>query len=191
MTFHSIASHRGLRATTGRVLSRAASATLAITAALIGGSISLAPVARADRTATYLPGTYGFSHNVSLRAPVATRDGEPSVRVDVRGNCYVGAIRGVPAGVDLWRFDLNPASPTFDPGMQSPTYLGQPDAFLTPNPTDSTIGGADGGGDIDISVGFPTNPDSIPVVTIASLAAANISTAYPFDRVATLQTAPD
>src|SRR5205814_617478 len=64
------------------------------------------------------------------------------------------------------------------------------DAFLTPNPTDSTIGGADGGGDIDISVGFPTNPDSIPVVTIASLAAANISTAYSFDRGVTFQKAP-
>src|SRR5438093_8859491 len=177
MTFHSIASHRGLRATTGRVLSRAASATLAITAALIGGSISLAPVARADRTATYLPGTYGFSQNVALRAPVATRDGEPSLRVDVRGNCYVGGIRGVPAGVDLWRFDLNPASPSFDPGMQSPTYLGQPDAFVPQDPNNPNTGGADGGGDVDLSVGFPDNPDSIPVLTISSLALANISTA--------------
>src|SRR5206468_3669053 len=132
------------------------------TAALL--STLLAAGAHADRTAFYQPATYRFSQNVSLRAPVATRDGEPSLRVDVRGNCYVGAIRGVPAGVDLWRFDLNPASPAFDPGMQSPTYLGQPDAFLTPNPTDSIIGGADGGGDIDISVGFPTDADSIPVV---------------------------
>src|SRR5262249_20666513 len=68
------------------------------------------------RTATYLTGTLRFSQNVALRAPVTVTDGEPSARVDVRGNCYVGGIRGVPAGVDLWRFDLNPASPTFDPG---------------------------------------------------------------------------
>ena len=167
-------------------------ACAAITVAVLCAALSggLAFDVRADRNAIYQPATFRFSQNVSLRAPVATRDGEPSLRVDVRGNCYVGAIRGVPAGVDLWRFDLNPASPTFDPGMQSPTYLGQPDAFLTPNPTDSTIGGADGGGDIDISVGFPTNPDSIPVVTIASLAAANISTAYSFDRGVTFQKAP-
>lgn len=138
--------------------------------------------ALADRSATYLPGTLTFSPNVTLRAPVATRDGEPSVRVDVRGNCYVGGIRGVPAGVDLWRFDLNPASPTFDPGLQNPRYLGQPDAFLPQNPEDPEAGGADGGGDIDISVSFPTHPDSTPVLTITSLAAANISSVVSFDR---------
>src|SRR5262249_54538464 len=65
------------------------------------------------RTATYLPGQAAFSRNVTVRAPVASSDGEPSLRVDVRGNCYVGGIRGVPAGVDLWRFDLDPSSPTF------------------------------------------------------------------------------
>ncbi|HKQ57705.1 MAG TPA: FlgD immunoglobulin-like domain containing protein [Candidatus Eisenbacteria bacterium] len=138
--------------------------------------------ARADRTATYVPGTIAFSQNVTLRAPVTTRDGEPSLRVDVRGNCYVGGIRGVPAGVDLWRFDLNPASATFDPGMQNPTYLGQPDAFLPQDPEDPEAGGADGGGDIDISLSVPNHPDSIPVLTITSLALANISSAVSFDR---------
>ena len=130
------------------------------------------------RSATYVAGNLRFSQNVTVRAPVAARDCEPSLRVDTRGNCYVGGIRGVPAGVDLWRFDLDPASSSFDPGLQNPSYLGQPDAFA---PGDST-GGADGGGDIDIAVSFPTHPDSIPVVTIASLAAANISSAYSFDR---------
>jgi flagellar hook capping protein FlgD len=138
--------------------------------------------ARADRTATYLPGTITFSQNVALRAPVATRDGEPSIRVDVRGNCYAAGIRGVPAGVDLWRFDLNRTSPNFDPGMQSPKYLGQPDAFLPQDPQDPTTGGADGGGDVDISVSFPNHPDSIPVVTFTSLAVANIASAFSFDR---------
>src|SRR5437660_667807 len=60
---------------------------------------------------TYQPGTSRFSQNVALKCPVSTQDGEPSVRCDVRGNCYVAPIRGVPAGVDLFRFDLNPASP--------------------------------------------------------------------------------
>ncbi|NNF07725.1 MAG: hypothetical protein HKN21_13260, partial [Candidatus Eisenbacteria bacterium] len=78
------------------------------------------------RTPIYQAGTLTFSENVALKAPIAASDGEPSVRVDIRGNCYVGGIRGVPAGVDLWRFDLDQNSPTFDPGMQNPTYLGQP-----------------------------------------------------------------
>src|SRR5207249_7687847 len=95
------------------VRARAAITVAVLCAALSGG---FALDVRADRNAIYQPATSRFSQNVSLRAPVATRDGEPSIRVDVRGNCYVGAIRGVPAGVDLWRFDLNPASPTFDPG---------------------------------------------------------------------------
>ena len=144
--------------------------------------VAIAGAAHADRTATYVPGGITFSQNVTLRAPVTTRDGEPSVRVDVRGNCYVGGIRGVPAGVDLWRFDLDKESPTFDPGMQNPTYLGQPDAFLAQDPEDPTTGGADGGGDIDISVSFPDHADSIPVVTITSLALANISSAISYDR---------
>ncbi|HEY2953932.1 MAG TPA: FlgD immunoglobulin-like domain containing protein [Candidatus Eisenbacteria bacterium] len=141
-----------------------------------------AGAAHADRTATYVPGSIRFSQNVTLRAPVATRDGEPSIRVDVRGNCYVGGIRGVPAGVDLWRFDLNPSSPTFDPGMQNATYLGQPDAFLPQDPENPEAGGADGGGDIDLSASFPIHPDSIPVLTITSLALANISSAVSHDR---------
>ena len=151
---------------------------------------AFAGAAHGDRTATYVPGTITFSQNVALRAPVTTRDGEPSVRVDLRGNCYVGGIRGVPAGVDLWRFDLDKNSPTFDPGMQNPTYLGQPDAFLPQDPEDPTTGGADGGGDIDISVSLPTHPDSIPVLTITSLALANISSAVSYDRGETFTLSP-
>ena len=142
------------------------------------------------RVATYLPSASTFSQNVALRAPVAVADGEPSVRVDVRGNCYVGGIRGVPAGVDLWRFDLNPASPSFDPGMQNPLYLGQPDAFVPQDPNDPTAGGADGGGDIDIATAFPSNASSTPFVTIVSLALANISSAVSSDRGATFALSP-
>src|SRR5204863_180213 len=79
-------------------------------------------------------------------APGAGGACEPSVRVDVRGNCYVGGIRGVPAGVDVWRYDLDPTSPGYDPQLRSPAYLGQPDAFASGD----TAGGKDGGGDIDI-----------------------------------------
>src|SRR5436309_1992394 len=123
----------------------------------------------------HLPGDLPFSHTVSLYARGTVRTEEPSVRVDVRGNCYVSGIRGVPAGVDLWRFDLNPESPSFDPEMRYGVYLGQPDVFQQMGAQDSTAGGADGGGDIDIATSFPTDPDEVPVLTMVSLAADNVS----------------
>ena len=138
------------------------------------------------RSATYVAGLLQFGHNFTLKAPVTVSDGEPSLRVDTRGNCYVGGIRGVPAGVDLWRFDLNPASPTFDPDLRNPVYLGQPDAFA---PGDST-GGADGGGDIDIATSFPASPSATPIVTIVSLAAAEISSAVSTNRGANFTLSP-
>ena len=144
---------------------------------IYSGDASFAPTPP-PRVANYVAGKLTFSPNVTVRAPEAARDCEPSIRVDVRGNCYVGGIRGVPAGVDLWRFDLNPASPDFDPGLQHPAYLGQPDAFAA----DDQTGGADGGGDVDLAVSFPTSADSIPVITIVSLAAADVSSARSYDR---------
>src|SRR6267142_621421 len=136
-------------------------------------SVQAKPVAR---TATYVQGGISFSPSVRLKAPVARRDGEPSNRTDPAGNSYVSAIRGVPAGVDLWYFDLNPSSPTYDPSMRNPIYRGQPDSFTE---SESTAVGGDGGGDVDIAVGLPdpstganNNP---PTLAATSLTAANIS----------------
>lgn len=150
------------------------------------GSASLVPLPAAP-VVTHLAGDLIFSHTVPLYARGTVRDEEPSVRVDVRGNCYVGAIRGVPAGVDMWRFDLNPLSASFDPEMRHATYLGQPDAFQQMGAEDSTAGGADGGGDIEIATSFPTSPDSTPIVTMVSLAAADISSSLSTDRGTTWQ----
>ena len=122
-----------------------------------------------------------YSPNVTVMAPGAGRDCEPSIRVDVRGNAYVGGIRGVPAGVDLWRYDLDPSSPTYDPQLRSPAYLGQPDAFA-PADTGAAEGGKDGGGDIDIATSFPASGATLPVVTIVSLALADISSAVSTDK---------
>src|SRR5439155_1490393 len=61
------------------VRARAAITVAVLCAALSGG---FALDVRADRNAIYQPATSRFSQNVSLRAPVATRDGEPSIRVD-------------------------------------------------------------------------------------------------------------
>ena len=150
----------------------------------VDGTLSLVPEA-AQRTATFVPSDVAFSANVTVSAPFAARVCEPSLRVDVRGNCYVGGIRGVPAGVDLWRFDLDPESPTFDPEMRNPLYLGQPDAFAA----NDTTGGRDGGGDIDIATSFPSASQT-PIVTVTSLALANVSSAVSTDRGANFSLSP-
>jgi PKD repeat protein len=124
-----------------------------------------------------------FSPSYALRAPVASRDGEPSLRVDRFGNAYVAGIRGVPAGVDLWYFNLNPSSPTYDPYMRNPIYRGQPDQF---SPDEAMEVGADGGGDVDLAVGFDeAQPGQPPYLAFSSLVLANVSTARSTDRGAT------
>ena len=67
------------------------------------------------RTASFVTGSktgINFSRSRALYAFGAGQDVEPNVRVDYQGNAYVGGIRGLTGGNDLWRFDLNPASAT-------------------------------------------------------------------------------
>jgi hypothetical protein len=143
------------------------------------------PVARA---ANYIKGGMTFSANFRTTAPVAGRDGEPSSRTDKFGNHYVVGIRGVPAGVDLWYFDLQPGSSTYDPNMRNPIYRGQPDSFTD---SDSTSVGADGGGDVDIAVGFDSPvAGQPPTLAASSLVAANISTQRSKDRGITFDKNP-
>ena len=140
------------------------------------------------RKANYVKGGMTFSPNVTVKAPVARRDGEPSSRTDKFGNHYTAAIRGVPAGVDLWYFDLRPGSPTYDPLMRNPIYRGQPDSFTQDT---ATALGADGGGDVDLAVGFDSNdPNAPPVLAYSSLVAANVSTGKSLDRGQTFQLNP-
>ncbi len=159
------------------------------------GQFSLATVAAA-RTANYLSGGINFSPNVTVKAPVAARDGEPSSRTDKFGNFYVGAIRGVPAGNDLWYVDLRPTvnnavNPNYDPFMRNWAYRGQPDS-VTGSPVASA--GAEGGGDIDLAVGLPdpttgalTEPSTLAA---SSLLLANITTQKSTDRGVTIQRNP-
>ena len=143
------------------------------------------------RTASYVKGGIPFSANTTVKAPSAGRDGEPSSRTDYLGNHYVGGIRGVPAGVDLWYFDLRPGSSSYDPFMRHPVYRGQPDSFTD---EDATSVGADGGGDIDLAVGF-RDPATLagndpPTLAASSLVAANISTQRSTDRGITFTNNP-
>lgn len=151
------------------------------------------------RTATYFKDDKSgirFSRNRTVFAPGAGRDGEPNARVDFEGNAYVGAIRGLTGGTDLWRFDLNPNRSTYDPflraatakfdnngNVQNPAWKGQPDA-ISPD-QDSDLGG-DGGGDMDIAVGFQRPAGSLagtpPILAATSLLAANVSSQRSTDR---------
>ena len=151
------------------------------------GTASVGP-APPGRAANYIKDGITFSPNVTVKAPVARRDGEPSNRTDKFGNHYTSAIRGVPAGVDLWYFDLRPGSPTYDPYMRNPIYRGQPDSFTQQT---ATALGADGGGDVDLAVGFDTSdPSAPPVLAYSSLVAANISTGKSTNRGQTFQLNP-
>src|SRR6202023_58496 len=73
------------------------------------------------------------------------QDVEPSIKIDTDDDVYIGAIRGVPGGVDLWK-----AGPAQSRGnVIAPAYLGQPDNFS------QFSNFAAGGGDIDLAVGLP------------------------------------
>lgn len=155
------------------------------------GTVSIT-AAQPVRTATYISGGMTFSANSPLKAATASSDGEPSSRVDSFGNYYVCGIRGVPAGVDLWYFDLRPTvggspNPNYDPNMRVPIYRGQPDSNV-PN-TGGVSAGALGGGDIDLAVG--TGPftgvggTGEPALAYASLPAANVTVGRSLDHGAT------
>jgi len=157
------------------------------------GTLSLEDLTTLSRAATYVKGAktgVRFSRNRTVYAPAANSDAEPSVRVDYAGNAYAGGIRGLTGGNDVWKFDLNPASPTFDPHLQAatprfepdgrvsnPAWQGQPDAISPDNDTDL---GADGGGDLDMAVGHRPRPGAgaaePPTLATSSLVAANVST---------------
>src|SRR6266403_967539 len=130
----------------------------------------------------------GFSDNqelpLPLLAPIANsgvsfivRGLEPSVRVAPDGTVYVSSIRGVPGGVDLHRYYAPVDGPSGMGGAYPFKYEGQPD-----DPTHgffacgifasgcNFIGIAEGGGDVDIAVNYPTS--GTPNLALVSLTLA-------------------
>src|SRR2546430_16127650 len=88
------------------------------------------------------------------------QDVEPSIRVDTLGNIFPGAIRGVPAGVDVWRVFAPYTTSSYE-------YLGSPDG--TPGvPGLGPPGAASGGGDIDIATSCETNLLNVSSLNLAS-----------------------
>ena len=155
--------------------------------------------AQTTRTATYLSGGMTFAPNSPVKAQTASSDGEPSSRVDLDGNYYVCGIRGVPAGVDLWYFDLRPKvaglpNPMFDPKMRVPIYRGQPDSPSSASGQNELSAGALGGGDIDLAAGYGPytgiGGTGEPALAYSSLTAANVTVGRSLDHGGTFQFNP-
>src|SRR5438132_6281767 len=139
------------------------------------------------------PGSAPFSPNQSLclprLAPVPTKLSplafivqgvEPGDRVDPQGTVYVVSIRGVPGGVDLWRWNRTlDGSPNTNQTLPF-KYEGQPDncgIFSLTNGgcannvgTPENLGLAPGGGDADIAVNGPDQTTGVPNLPLTSLA---------------------
>jgi len=105
---------------------------------------------------------------------------EPGDRVDSQGTAYVVSIRGVPGGIDLWRwYQTADGGPNGDKTLPF-KYEGQPDncgIFSFTNGgcannvgTAMNLGLAPGGGDADIAVNAPDPLNSsIPNLAVTSL----------------------
>jgi len=169
-------------------------ATASATYTLVG-NIFCGPAPNGGRSATYTHGGITFSPNCPTEPPTTGFDSEPSSRVDAQGNFYIMPIRGVPGGVDLFYFNLQSSSSTFDPNMRAPLYLGQPDSPTSVAGQNQLSAGALGGGDIDIALGFGNYPGDAggvnaapnPVLGYASLLIANVTVGRSLDKGHTFQ----
>lgn len=125
-------------------------------------------------------------------AEETVRDGEPSIRSDAKGNVYPAGIRGVPAGVDVWRFGPNAFCPRFNfydddqfpigdpPALASNpgagyVWLGQPDGIFV---TEGEGSPDAGGGDIELAVNPIAGMAGEHNLSMVSLTLANITSSH-------------
>ncbi len=115
---------------------------------------------------------------------------EPGDRVDSQGTIFVVSIRGVPGGIDLWRwFQTTDGFPNPDNTLPF-KYEGQPDncgIFFNTGCANNVgsltnLGVAPGGGDADIAVNSATLPN-IPNLAVSSLTLApGVTATHSTDR---------
>ena len=123
------------------------------------------------------PGTAKYTPNESLCLPAGAGQAvEPSMTVDSQGTIYVESIRGVPGGLDLWRwYKTADGGPNAD-GTLPFKYEGQPDCGLFVTPFCTASGLAPGGGDGDVAVNAPDPSNmNIPNLAVVSLTAAEVT----------------
>jgi hypothetical protein len=138
------------------------------------------------------PGTANYTPNESLCLPAGAGQAvEPSMTVDSQGTIYVESIRGVPGGLDLWRWNKTGDGGPNANGTLPFKYEGQPDCGIFVTTFCSASGLAPGGGDGDVAV---NNPDpsnlNIPNLAVVSLAAAEVTGSHSTNRADTFST-PD
>src|SRR6201981_4163144 len=144
-------------------------------------------------TAAYVgPGTANYTPNESLCLPAGAGQAvEPSMSVDSQGTIYIESIRGVPGGLDLWRwFKTADGGPNSD-GTLPFKYEGQPDCGMFVTAFCIASGLAPGGGDGDVAVNAPDPANqNIPNLAVVSLSAAEVTGSHSTNRADTFST-PD
>jgi hypothetical protein len=135
-------------------------------------------------TAYVGPGTANYNPNESLCLPAGAGQAvEPSMTVDSQGTIYVESIRGVPGGLDLWRwYKTTDGGPNVN-GTLPFKYEGQPDCGLFVTPFCTASGFAPGGGDGDVAVNTPDPSNAnTPNLAVVSLSAAEVTGSHSTNR---------
>src|SRR5437667_2336578 len=136
------------------------------------------------------PGTAKYTPNESLCLPAGAGQAvEPSMTVDSQGTIYVESIRGVPGGLDLWRWNKAADRGPNANGTLPFKYEGQPDCgiFVSTFCTTSVLAPGGGDGDIAVNTADPVNLN-IPNLAVVSLAAAEVTGSHSTDRADTFST---
>ena len=136
------------------------------------------------------PGTVNYTPNESLCLPAGAGQAvEPSMTVDSQGTIYVESIRGVPGGLDLWRwFKTEDGGPNAD-GTLPFKYEGQPDCGIFVTTFCTASGLAPGGGDGDVAVNGPDSSNmNTPNLAVVSLTAAEVTGSQSTNRADTFST---
>lgn len=132
------------------------------------------------------PGTANYTPNESLCLPAGAGQAvEPSMIVDSQGTVYVESIRGVPGGLDLWRwYKTADGGPNAD-GTLPFKYEGHPDGcgIFPANTICTTANVAPGGGDGDVAVNTPDPLNmNIPNLAVVILSAAEVTATHSTNR---------
>src|SRR2546421_3708803 len=137
------------------------------------------------------PGTAKYTPNESLCLPAGAGQAvEPSMTVDSQGTIYVESIRGVPGGLDLWRWNKSADGGPNANGTLRFKYEGQPDCGIFVTTFCTTSGLAPGGGDGDVAVNAANPSNNVPNLAVVSLTAAEVTGSHSTNRADTFST-PD
>src|SRR4029077_560926 len=135
------------------------------------------------------PGTAKYSPNESLCLPAGAGQAvEPSMTVDSQGTIYVESIRGVPGGLDLWRWNKAADGGPNANGTLPFKYEGQPDCGIFVSAFCQQSGLAPGGGDGDVAGNSPDPSTNVPNLAVVSLFAAEVTASHSTNRADTFST---